>query len=82
MTIGARVPTRVMPLVLSDRHSSNTSKHQAHAELKRSWLDKLFGVGDLMFKVKEMPAPGFCLTGIPNPEKVLHLLEDLIRSKV
>lgn len=52
------------------------------AELKRSWLDKLFGVGDLMFKVKEMPAPGFCLTGIPNPEKVLHLLEDLIRSKV
>lgn len=51
-------------------------------ELRRSWIDKLFGVGDLVFNVKELPAPGFCLIGIPNPEKVLRLLEDLIPSKV
>ena len=48
--------------------------------LKQSWFDKIFGVGDILITVKDLPEPGLVLSKIRNPEEVYKLLQDLIRA--
>jgi hypothetical protein len=46
--------------------------------LHQSWLNKLFKTGNLMVSMKHLPDKGLKLAGIRNPEKVRHLIEELI----
>ena len=51
-------------------------------KLAQSWLSKLFGRGDLIITTKNAICPKVVLAGIPRPEKILVMLEDLLQSKV
>ncbi len=48
-------------------------------QLQQSWLGKLFGIGTLVISVSNLPGSKLLLTGLRNPERVLHLLEELLK---
>lgn len=52
----------------------------SEVKLKQSWLDKLFGTGDLLISVKHLPETGLVLVGIRNSESVRRLITNLINA--
>ena len=52
----------------------------SEVKLRKSWWDKLMGIGDLVISVKNIVGTPLVLSGIRRPETVQRLFEDLIHS--